>query len=124
MALSLVEFVWKYMVAYTGPGPEFNRNPFHFGLIAVSAPYSFPSGHTFRSVYLLGIWYQRLSRRDSANLSVLFQRAVIAFMVLGVGFSRIYLGDHWLSDVIGGYLLAAIGLALAKEPPQPELRPA
>jgi undecaprenyl-diphosphatase len=124
MALSLVEFVWKYVVTYTGPGPEFDRDPFHLGLIAIETPYSFPSGHTFRSVYLLGIWYQRLSHRDSANLSVLFQRAVIAFMILGVGFSRIYLGDHWLSDVIGGCLLAAIGLALASEPPHHELRPA
>src|SRR3989338_2058938 len=57
---SFAELVWKYFVTYTGPGPEFDRNPFHWGFVALAAPYSFPSGHTFRSVFLLGIWYHRL----------------------------------------------------------------
>ena len=125
MALSFVEFIWKYFVTYTGPGPDFDRNVFHWGWISLVTPYSFPSGHTFRSVFLLGIWYQRLSLKVSVpSLNVLAQKIFIVLMVIGVGYSRIYLGDHWLSDVIGGYLLAALGLVLCATPPAHELRPA
>ena len=57
MALGGVECVWKYIVAYTPPGPEFDRNPFHFGFFSIRTPYSFPSGHTFRSAFLLGVFF-------------------------------------------------------------------
>jgi undecaprenyl-diphosphatase len=125
VALSGVEFIWKYWVTYTGPGPEFDRNPFQWGMVVVTTPYSFPSGHTFRGVFLLGIWYQRLSQRERPNVwNILIQKTVILLLFIGVGYSRIYLGDHWLSDVIGGYLLAAIGLLLATQTPERELRPA
>ena len=125
MALSGVEFVWKYIVTYTAPGPEFDRNPFHWSFILVQTPYSFPSGHVFRSVYLFGIWYQRLNQKWIAPKgNVLFQKAVIFLLILGAGVSRIYLGDHWLSDVAGGCLLAAIGLLFVSQSPHAELRPA
>ena len=125
MALSGVEFIWKYVVTYTGPGPEFDRNPFHWSFIMVHTPYSFPSGHTFRSVYLFGIWYQRLNQKlMPPKESALFQKIVIFLLILGVGVSRIYLGDHWLSDVAGGCLLAAVGLLLVSQSPHAELRPA
>ncbi len=125
MALSGVEFLWKYFVTYTGPGPEFDRNPFHWSFIMVQTPYSFPSGHTFRSVYLFGIWYQRLNQKFMPpKESALFQKIVIFLLILGVGVSRIYLGDHWLSDVAGGCLLAAVGLLLVSQSPHAELRPA
>ena len=125
MALSGVEFIWKYVVTYTGPGPEFDRNPFHWSFVIVQTPYSFPSGHVFRSVYLFGIWYQRLNQKlMPPKGSALFQKIVIFLLILGVGVSRIYLGDHWLSDVAGGCLLAAVGLLLVSQSPHAELRPA
>ena len=95
------------------------------GFVHVHTSYSFPSGHTFRSAFLLGIWNHRLEQVGaslSGNISV--QKALIVFLVAAIGFSRVYLGDHWVSDVIGGYLLAAIGLELVSEPRQPEFRPA
>ncbi len=125
MALSGIEYVLKYVVTYTSPGPEFNRNPFHWGLIAVQTPYSFPSGHAFRSVFLLGIWYQRLNQKFiPLRGNILAQKVVIIALMIGIGVSRIYLGDHWMSDVIGGFLLAGIGLLLASQSPHHELRPA
>jgi undecaprenyl-diphosphatase len=36
--------------------------------------------------------------------------AVLAVLVLLIGFRRIYLGAHYLSDVIGGYAVAAVWL--------------
>lgn len=125
MALSGVEFLWKYIVTYTGPGPEFDRNPFHWSLIIIRTPYSFPSGHAFRSAFLLGIWYQRLNQKHiPPRGNILIQKTVILVLILAIGVSRIYLGDHWMSDVIGGYCLAAMGLLLASQSPHHELRPA
>jgi undecaprenyl-diphosphatase len=124
MALSGVEFLWKYMVINTGPGPEFDRNPFYWSLITIRAPYSFPSGHVFRSVFLLGIWYQRLNRKDILPPigCAAVQKLLIFVLILKIGVSRIYLGDHWLSDVAGGCLLAVIGLLLVARSPHYELR--
>ena len=38
---------------------------------------------------------------------------VAALIVLGVGWSRVYLGVHWPSDVLGGWLLGATMLLVA-----------
>ncbi len=127
MALSGVEFIWKYFVTYTGPGPEFDRNPplQWISLISVRTPFSFPSGHTFRSVFLFGIWYQRLGHKLlPLSSKILFQKIIIVLFIIAIGISRIYLGDHWFSDVAGGCLLALIGLLLASQSPHYEFNTA
>ena len=72
--------------------------------------YSFPSGHsaTAMTLYgLLGYWLVR-GRRRIRNRWLVGSSAV--GLILVVGFSRIYLGVHFLSDVLGGYLLGACWL--------------
>ena len=125
MSLSGVEFLWKYIVAYISPGPEYDRNPLHWALIIIRTPYSFPSGHAFRSIFLLGVWYQRLHHNFlPPKRRIWFHKLTIFILILGIGFSRIYLGDHWLSDVVGGCLLAAVGLLFVLQSPHYEMRPA
>ena len=80
--------------------------------------YSFPSGHsaTAMTLYgLLGYWFVR-SRYGKRN-RVLISLAAVS-LILAVGFSRIYLGVHFLSDVLGGYLLGIcwliVGISLTE----------
>jgi undecaprenyl-diphosphatase len=40
-------------------------------------------------------------------------QVVCGYFIVGVGFSRVLEGLHWPSDVLAGYLLAALFLALA-----------
>lgn len=68
----------------------------------------FPSGHVFRSSFLFGWWYQSLRLRKMSWASMC--TAFCIAMILGVGFTRIYLNRHWMSDVLGSWLLATIML--------------
>lgn len=69
---------------------------------------SYPSGHAARAALLYAVmaqWLPRLTR---------LARAPVLFICLGlivvVGVSRVFLGVHWPSDVIGSWLLAAFWL--------------
>jgi membrane-associated phospholipid phosphatase len=73
--------------------------------------YSFPSGHVMFYVGFFGfLWflvYTLLKRSWRRTLLLIFIGALIAL----VGISRIYLGQHWASDVLGAYLLGGLTLA-------------
>ncbi|AKD05523.1 phosphoesterase [Pontibacter korlensis] len=76
----------------------------------VAEHFSFPSGHATTAVVLYGMLSYLLYRR----LSAFWQRALLVWetiiMIMLVGFSRIYLGVHYLSDVLAGFLLGALWL--------------
>jgi undecaprenyl-diphosphatase len=69
----------------------------------------FPSGHVAGIGALLGIIAVCIAVGRSRTVQALLMVLVVAGMVI-VAFSRLYLGLHWLSDVIGGALLAGIAV--------------
>lgn len=71
---------------------------------------SFPSGHAALSVALFGYVAHAFWRAGVLRLQVLAPLAGLA--ILSVGFSRMYLGEHYLSDVINGFLVGSIWLVL------------
>ena len=73
--------------------------------------FSFPSGHAFMAMAFFGAFIY-LSRQmcGPRPWALWLLRGVAIFMILGVGLSRIYLGVHWASDVVGGYVMGALAL--------------
>ena len=67
----------------------------------------FPSGHVAGIGALLGIIAACIAVGRSRTVHALATVLVGAGVVI-VAFSRLYLGAHWLSDVIGGALLAGV----------------
>ncbi|MGW1408963.1 phosphatase PAP2 family protein [Streptomyces sp. NPDC002403] len=79
-----------------------------------SAHYAaFPSGHAMTAMVSFGLllW---LLRRYGAGPRLWRTALVVACVsVVGVGLTRLYLGVHWLSDVLGGWLFGAALVALS-----------
>jgi membrane-associated phospholipid phosphatase len=73
---------------------------------------SFPSGHTLNASVVAGIVaYLLVLRQLRRSTRVLTYGIAIAFAAT-VSLSRVYLGHHWLTDVIAGWLLALAWLAM------------
>jgi membrane-associated phospholipid phosphatase len=85
------------------------RPPMHLWLTSASSS-AFPSGHatqslsTFAALALVSAAVVPVARRPGLVLA-----AVVA---AGVGWSRVYLGVHWATDVLAGWLAAACWVAL------------
>jgi membrane-associated phospholipid phosphatase len=71
---------------------------------------SFPSGHTTQALVVYGM-IALLLIRIHPKWPRLWTLAPIATLILLIGASRIYLGAHWFTDVIGGFVLGTFWLA-------------
>jgi membrane protein DedA with SNARE-associated domain len=82
--------------------------------------FSFPSGHTTFATVTLGVFAVLASHGlRSWGKAVVF--AAVGIAVVAIAYSRIYLGAHWMSDVLGGFLfgaamIAAFGIAIEAVP--------
>ncbi|WP_066039642.1 phosphatase PAP2 family protein [Herbiconiux solani] len=73
---------------------------------------SFPSGHTLNAVVVVGIIaYLLILRRKSRGARIAIGAGAVVFD-LAVGLSRVFLGHHWFTDVLAGWILGAAWLAL------------
>jgi undecaprenyl-diphosphatase len=70
--------------------------------------YSFPSGHALGSLCFYGMLAVILAGRARGRSAKFFVWMAAVFLIGMIGFSRIYLGVHYPSDVIAGYCAAAV----------------
>jgi membrane-associated phospholipid phosphatase len=94
----------KLLVARPRPG----------GLDRLGPPdtsYSFPSGHTLNSTVFLAlvVWLLWASVTYAGRVALVTASAVLA---VGVAASRVYLGYHWLTDVVASGLIALAWLSI------------
>ncbi|GAA2471463.1 phosphatase PAP2 family protein [Streptomyces longisporus] len=73
--------------------------------------FAFPSGHATTSALTAGLLCWATTRRARVDLARTTCILAVCWAV-AVGLTRVYLGVHWASDVIGGWLLAVAWLSL------------
>ncbi|MBI2008677.1 phosphatase PAP2 family protein [Candidatus Amesbacteria bacterium] len=97
-----IELAGKMFVNQVNPPAIYHRYvlPFAFPSSGVQTGNSYPSGHSFRTVFGVVLVWQLAKNRNQKIALV----AYTTFMLL----SRVSLGEHWMSDVIGGGLLGII----------------
>lgn len=74
----------------------------------VAHGFGFPSGHTMGATLLYGTLFLVAPRLTARQPLLTIIRAGALAMIVLAGISRIYVGAHWPSDVVGGYLWASI----------------
>lgn len=76
--------------------------------LVIETSYSFPSGHTMASVTIYGILLYLVNKADLKSGLKNTLRVILFTLPIFIGISRIYLGAHFATDVIGAYLVSSI----------------
>ena len=71
----------------------------------------FPSGHAMYALVFGGLLIYIAGRTVPSLLLRRWLQCCLAALILAMGASRVYLGVHWPSDVIGGFLYGGLALA-------------
>ena len=85
--------------------------PSDFQIISVSG-YSFPSGHAMISTAFYGFVFYLIYKSNLSNKYKVLFGMIILILVILICISRVYLGVHYLTDVIAGSSLAVLYLTV------------
>lgn len=101
--VTIIGQIAKYI--FTRPRPVDNV------LIDVDG-YSFPSGHSIVSIAFYGLLIYLCAKKIKNKFLRIITICSLSLLILVIGYSRIYLGAHFPSDVIGGFALGGCCLLI------------
>jgi undecaprenyl-diphosphatase len=109
----LLAFVLKELIHRTRPFPlDQNATGINAtGIIQSINEYSYPSGHVLFFVVFFG-FFAYLAWIHFAGRTRVIVIAICGALILLIGPSRVFLGAHWASDVLGSYIIGTIWLFL------------
>jgi len=100
----LLIFLFKDMFARPRP----------FGCFYDRDCFSFPSGHAAISFYFYGLLFYLLTRFVKLKkMTVVVLGITLFFLISLISLSRVYLGYHFPTDILGGFLLGGVFLLIA-----------
>ena len=103
---ALLNITLKLTFKRARPEPFFN--------LSLPETYSFPSGHSLTSAVFFGALAAILTVRIKSRRARVAIWIVSTLMFLTIGFSRIYLGVHYTTDVIAGFAAALIWILVVR----------
>ena len=91
----------------------FERNRPIDWMIIKETGYSFPSGHAMVSMGFYGMFIYLVWRCDIKKTYKIVLTIIFSILIILIGISRIYLGVHYASDIIAGFVISASYLIIA-----------
>lgn len=95
--ITIINQVLKFIVKRPRPSDLF---------LIVETGYSFPSGHSMVSLSFYGLLIYFIYKYFKNKKLKIFLITLLSLIIVSIGISRVYLGVHFVSDVISGFLLS------------------
>ncbi len=95
--ITIINQVLKFIVKRPRPSDLF---------LIVETGYSFPSGHSMVSLSFYGLLIYFIYKYFKNKKLKIFLITLLSLIIVLIGVSRVYLGVHFVSDVISGFLLS------------------
>jgi undecaprenyl-diphosphatase len=88
------------------------RPPLIYAIPPYEYAFSFPSGHTLNSTVIAGMVAYLVARRLTSRVGRALCVVAAVIWAIAMGLSRVFLGHHWLTDVIFAWVIGLAWLAL------------
>ena len=95
--ITIINQVLKFIIKRPRPSDLF---------LIVETGYSFPSGHSMVSLSFYGLLIYFIYKYFKNKKLKIFLITLLSLIIILIGVSRVYLGVHFVSDVISGFLLS------------------